>query len=92
MYREYCKGPFGYGFCLRSTAFITGENCQRVRYRIEQQQLISDFQTHVKKLSQNRQSFSGLISPPTVYKSVTGIYMVGAGDFVKCDVVSEVFP
>ena len=48
MYREYYKGPFGYGLCLRSTAFITGENSERVRYRIEHQQLIGDFQTHVK--------------------------------------------
>ena len=31
-----------------STTFITGEHSERVRYRVEHQQLIGDFQTHVK--------------------------------------------
>ena len=53
-----------------STPFLTGEHSERVRYRVEHQQLIGDFQSRVK----NYQSFSGLISPSTVYKSVTRIY------------------
>ena len=72
-----------------STVFIMGEHSERVTYWVEHQQLIGDFQTHVKPYlninspsqdSFHHQQFTNLLPR----------YIVGAGVFVKWGVVSVV--
>ena len=67
-----------------STALLTGEHSERVRYRVEHQQQIGDFQTHVKNYrkinsrsqdSFHHQQFTNLLpgyiwSVPVVLSSV----------------------
>ena len=73
-----------------STAFITGEHSERVRYRVEHVQLISDFQSRVKNY-RNTSSPSQDSFHHQQFTNMLPGYIVSAGGLVKWGVVSVVF-
>ena len=73
-----------------STPFLTGERSERVRYRVEHQQLIGDFQAHVKNYRNTNSPSQESFHHQQFINLLPG-YIVGAGGFIKCDVVSDVF-
>ena len=72
-----------------SAPFLTGKRSKRVRYRVEHEQLIGHFQAHVK----NCRNIKSPIQDSFHHRQFTSLlpaYIVAAGGFVKCDVVSVV--
>jgi len=70
-----------------STPFLTGEHSERVRYRVEHQQPIGYFQARVKNYRTTSSPSQDSFHHQQFINLLSG-YIVGAGGFVKCDVVS----